>query len=302
MAGINAQMVLVDTRDNGEKQILLPSVEFNHCIAKAVLDNKSYYIELTDNYLPFASLPNNINGAVILEIPSKNSTGGSELQLLKAVNRSKDVIKRVIDITPSESDLHVNVKTTKYGSLSSGVRNTYLNLDHEKQMKEMEKTVANGYKNNVKLEQISFKDLDKLNDSVLYSYSYKVKNEVSEIGTLKTFRVTYPDVVASLDNFSADTRLYPIEYWSYEDVDRYETVVNITAPAGNKFIEVPHSETLTFKDMQFTIEYTLKTPDKLMITRKFSNGRQNIPAADYIAFKSFFEKVVKAEQKFIAYK
>ena len=39
-AGINAQMVLIDTRDNGQKDILLPSVEFNHCIAKAILDNK----------------------------------------------------------------------------------------------------------------------------------------------------------------------------------------------------------------------------------------------------------------------
>src|SRR5258706_3425201 len=99
-------------------------------------------------------------------------------------------------------------------------------------MKEMEKTVANGYKNNVKLEQVSFNDLDKLNDSVVYSYSYKVKNEVAEIGALKTFRMAYPDVIASLDNFSSDTRLYPVEYWSYEDVDQYETLVNITAPAG----------------------------------------------------------------------
>lgn len=302
MAGINAQMVLVDTRDNGQKEILLPSVEFNHCIAKAQLDNKSYYIELTDNYLPFTSLPNNLNGAIILEIPSKNITDKTELQILNAGNRTKDVVKRVIDIKPVESDLVINVKTIKYGNLSSGVRSSYHNLDNEKQMQDMESTVANGYKNNVKLDKVTFTDLDKLNDSVVYSYSYKVKNEVSEIGTLQTFRVSYPDIVASLDKFSAETRLYPVEYWSYEDADAYETTVNITAPAGKKFVEIPTAETLSFKDIQFTIKYTLKAPDKLMITRKFTTGRQNIPAADYPAFKSFFEKIVKVEQKFIAYK
>jgi hypothetical protein len=302
MAGIKGQMVLVDTRDNGEKQILLPSVEFNHCIVKAILDNKPYYIELTNNYLPFVSLPNNLNGAVILEIPSKNISDKSELQLLKTANRTRDVVKRFIDIKPNESDLNVSLKTVKYGNLSAGVRDTYQNLDNEKQMKEMEKTVANGYKNNVKLEKVSFSNLDKLSDSVVYSYNFKVKNEVSEIGSLKTFRISYPDVVASLDNFSADTRTYPIEYWGYEDVDQYETTVNITAPTGTKFIEVPASETLIFKDIKFTIQYTLKSPDKLTIIRKFTNDRQNIPASDYAAFKSFFEKIVKAEQKFVAYK
>ncbi len=54
--------------------MMLPSVEFNHCIAKATLDNKSYYIELTDNYLPFTSLPNDLNGALALEIPVKPSS------------------------------------------------------------------------------------------------------------------------------------------------------------------------------------------------------------------------------------
>lgn len=93
-----------------------------------------------------------------------------------------------------------------------------------------------------------------------------------------------------------------MQYWSYEDIDRYETIVNVNIPAGMKFIELPASETLSFKDMKFSIQYTLKTPDKLTITRKFSCNRQDIPAADYADFKAFFEKIVKAEQKFIAYK
>ena len=302
MAGINAQMVLVDTRDNGEKQILLPSVEFNHCIAKAILDNKSYYVELTDNYLPFTSLPNNLNGAVILEIPSKSMNENTGLQLLKAPNRTRDIIKRVMDIKPNESDLNITMKTVLYGNSSSTVRGNYVNLDKEKQVQEMEKTVAGRYKNIVKLDKVSFTELDKLNDSIMYTYNFKVKNEVSEIGSMQTFRIVYPDVVASLDKFSSDERRYPVEYWSYEDVDTYETVVNITAPAGKKFLEVPVSETLSYKGIKFTMQYTLKAPDKLVVTRKFTNDRKNIPAEDYAGFKSFFEKVVKAEQKFIAYK
>ena len=303
MAGINSQMVLVDTRDNGQKHIILPSVEFNHCIVKAELDNKKYYIELTNSYLPFASLPNDLNGAVILEIPNKYVSAKTDLQFLKFENRTKDVIKRVVDLKPVEGDLEISVRTIKYGNKSSEVRYTYNNLDYEKQLKKIEQSVASGYKNNVKMLNVNFKNLDKLIDSAEYTYSYLVKNEIGEIGSLKTFRIVYPDVVASLDHFSADTRTYPVEYWNYEDVDTYETIVNITVPAGTKLTELPASENLSFKEMKYTIQYTLKSPDKLTVIRKFSNSRQqNISPSDYTAFKLFFEKIIKAEQKFIAYK
>lgn len=303
MAGINAQMVLVDTRDNGQKDILLPSVEFNHCIAKAVLDNKSYYIELTDNYLPFTSLPNVLNGAIALEIPYRSVTENAALIHLKSTDRVKDVIKRVIEMKPDEDNMNVKINTVKYGAFTSDVRGTYGNLDHDKEMQEMEKSTAGSYKNNVRLEDVSFGNLSKLNDSVTYSYSYQVENEVAEIGSLKTFKIVYPDIVASLNNFSADKRIYPIEYWNYENADDYETTVNITAPAGMKFVELPKGETLSFKDLKYSIKYNLKSPGELIVTRKFSDGReQQILPGDYVAFKNFFEKIVRAEQKFIAYK
>jgi len=303
MAGINAQMVLVDTRDNGENDMMLPSIEFNHCIAKATLDNKSYFVELTDNDLPFTSLPNILNGALALEIPIKPSAEKEELIHLKTPNRKKDIIKRIIDIKPEDEDLNISVSSVMYGIFSSETRQDYRNSDNKKQMQDLEKTVAGKYKNNVALEKVAFKGLDKLDDSVTYNYTYKVKNEIAEIGSLNTFKIVYPDIVATLDNFSADKRDFPVEYWNYETADAYETVVNITAPEGKAFVELPKSETYSFKDMKFSIDYTLKSPGKLVVTRKFSDGRdQLISPEDYAAFKAFFEKIVKAEQKFIAYK
>jgi tetratricopeptide (TPR) repeat protein len=302
MASINAQMVLVDTRDNGEKKNIHPSVDFNHCIVKANLDNKDYYIELTDNDLPFLSLPNNLPGATILEIPYKNSLEKSDLKILVPANKTRDVVKRIVTIKPAGTDIDVSVTTGKYGNPTSSLRYTYKNLDYDKQLKEMEKTVAGSFRNIVKLKDLKFNGLADMSDSIYYEYNYQVKNEISEIGSLKTFRVTYPDVLASLDYFSADSRTYPIHYWLYEDIDSYETIVNISAPVGAKFIEVPPSENFSFKDMKYSIQYTLKAPDKMIITRKFSTNRQTIPANDYSQFKSFFEKIVRAEQKFIAFK
>lgn len=302
MAGIECQMVLVDTKDNGEKDMILPSLEFNHCIAKAKLDGADYYIELTDNYLPFASLPNSLTNALILDIPPRKNATTADLKYLNSGTRTKDIVRRTIEMKPDGTDMIVTATTCKYGYPSSDTRADYLNLDEEKQKQEMEKTVASSYKNNVKLTHLRFGDLEKLTDSVNYSYSYKVKDEISEIGSMQTFRISYPDVVASLNNFTAETRSLPIKYTDYEDVDTYETLVTITAPDGKKFIELPSDEVLSFKQMKFSISYKLLNPGKLSVVRRFSSDRKNIPAEDYTAFKTFFEKIIKAEQKMIAIK
>src|SRR5690606_25367739 len=141
-----------------------------------------------------------------------------------------------------------------------------------------------------------------LADSVKFDYTFRVKDEVAEIGSLQTFRIAYPDLVATLNNFTAEERIYPIEYYNFEDADAYETIVKIEAPAGKKFIELPTNETLKFGNMQFSIKYQLDAPNKLTITRKFTSERKVIPAEQYKEFKEFFEKIIKAEQKMIAYK
>ncbi|HVZ97691.1 MAG TPA: DUF3857 domain-containing protein, partial [Chitinophagaceae bacterium] len=303
MAGIDAQMVLVQTRDNGGESLVLPCVEFNHCIARTVLDNKPYFIELTDNHLPFTAIPNDLQDAQALVIPNKPGDAETQLIHLTFSNRSKDEIKREIHITPADADLLIKTRVAKYGAPSSSIRDNYANLDNKKQMQDLEKSIASGYKNNVTLLDLSFTGLDSIVDSVTYTYNYKVKDAIADIGDLHTFQVVYPDVVATLDNFSADSREYPVEYWNYENVDIYETTVYIDAPKGSKFSDLPANTSTAFKNMKYSLLYTLKAPDKLIITRKFYNDRpQQISSQDYPAFKSFFEKIVKAEQKYIVYK
>lgn len=303
MAGIKSQMVLVDTRNYGQRDILLPSVEFNHCIVKAVLDGKEYYIEMTDNYLPFASLPANLNGAIALEIPEHTSDMSAKLIFLNVKNKTKDVVRRIIEIKPVDGDLDVSVKAVKFGALSSGMRNDYRNLNNDKQKQQLEKSIAGNYKNHIEMKSVEFTDLDKLDDSVSYDMHYTVKNEINEIAGMQTFKVIYSDVIATLDNFSAAEREFPVEYWNYETVDLYDNEVNIIIPAGKQFVEIPKSENYRFKDMEYSLIYKQPRPGHLQILRTFSNNRpQQISVEEYPAFKSFFEKIIKAEQKFIAFK
>lgn len=300
-AGIPSQLVLIDTRDNGSKDMVLPSMEFNHCISLAKIDGKDYYVELTDSHLPFGSLNYDLNGSLSLLVPPHGQKATSELKPLQAANRTKDRSIRQINVTVNGKDIRLDVVSGKYGHLVSGWREDYATLTEDKQKEEFEQGISNGYKNPVKLESVSFKGLDDLGDSLITTYAYTVKNEVAEAGSMKMLKVPFIDLVATLENISADERKFPIEYWSYENTDVYETTVTIQLPAGQKFIEIPPNQNLSFKESTYSLKY-IKQGENLKIVRTARLQRENISPSDYAAFKKFFNDIVEAESKYLVFK
>lgn len=302
MAGLHANLVLVDTKDNGTKEMILPSVEFNHCIVLLKAGGKEYYLELTDNNLPFGSLPNNLPGASSLIIPRQGEdVFTSSLQPLPAVNKTRDIVRRVVTTEVNGTDLKIQVEVKKTGALTSSARSEYLNLSDEKMREQMEEAVSSGYKNPVKVENVNFTGLDELADSIIYKYTCTVKNEVAEVGDMSMFKIPFGDAVATIDNFSKDSREFPLEYWRYEDADEYETIINIRIPAGKKLIELPKTETYQFNRSTYSIQYKM-TGSSVTVSRKAKLTRENISPADYPAFKDFMSKIIKAEAKYIAFK
>ncbi|MFT3703917.1 MAG: DUF3857 domain-containing protein [Agriterribacter sp.] len=303
LAGIKANLVLVNTRDYGQNSMPLPSVEFNHCIVKSWLDGKPYFIELTDNNLPFGSLPSSLYQASCLVIPSgSNDTVSVKLDEINAVNRTKEKLKRKVEVVTDNNDLKLKVSVSKTGALTSSPRDQFASLSSQKQVEEMEKNLSGRYKNPVKVNTVSFKGLEEKADSVLYTCDYTIKNEVSELGSIHMIKIPFEDVVATVDNFSTDDRKYPVEYWRYEDVDEYETTIDFKAPAGTHLIEIPADEKFAFKENTYTLQYVRKGTDKLTIIRKASLKKNNIPAGEYKGMKDFLNKIVNAESKYIAFK
>ncbi|RYE55308.1 MAG: DUF3857 domain-containing protein [Sphingobacteriales bacterium] len=302
MAGLKANLVLVDTKDNGLHEMLLPSVEFNHCIVLLKAHGKDYYLELTDNSLPFGSMPGNLPGSSSLVIPRYDEKGfAANLAPLPGSTRTKEKAKRKVNAWIEGDDLRVKVEAQKSGALTSGIRSKYLDLSEEKMREEMEKSVSNEYKNPVKIAAVAFSGIEELVDSVVFTYDCTIQNEMAEVGEMKMFKMPLGDVVATMDNFSLDERKFPLEYWQYENTDDYETILTIHIPSGKKVVEMPKSETFTFKGNKYSIQYKM-AGDKLIVTRKASLARDNIMPSEYSAFKEFMSKIVKAESKYIAFK
>jgi len=303
LSGLKANLVLVNTRDNGIKAMELPSMEFNHCVVKTWLEGKPYFLELTDNGLPFASIPSNLGHAQCLVIPSEaGKAADARLEFLESPFRLKDRISRQVVVRAAGSNLSLKVDVCKTGALTSGVRSDYGGLSAAKQLEQMQNSVSTGFKNAVKVDSVAFRGLGDYSDSIRYQYACTIQNEIIEVGNMHMIKVPFGDAIASVDNFSKDDRQFPIEYWRYENADEYETKLTVEAPVGTRFIEIPKSESFSFKGSAYSLQYIPINTRQLMIIRKASLQRDNVQPEDYKAMKDFFNKIVKTESKYLVFK
>lgn len=300
--GLDANLVLVSTRRNGQQGMVLPSMEFNHCIARFRDGDNYRYLELTDNQLPYHALPQNDISAQILNIPFNYDTKET-ISLLKPTDKYDVKLSRQTKIEVGATDLKVKTAMTVNGELASNMRGRFADKDEEEMRKALTQSAASHYKNPVTLDSFTVANLDNLEDSVTISTAYTVKNEVIGVGDINMIKPPFMDVVATSDVFNNETRQYPFEYWLYENTDRYNGEIELDLPAGKTFDQVPADVKATFKDMKYELTYRKVAPGKLIINRSFlTNIMNSIPASEVGQMKDFFNLIVNAEQKYISFK
>ncbi|RFM34879.1 DUF3857 domain-containing protein [Chitinophaga silvisoli] len=300
--GLDANLVLVSTRRNGQQSMVLPSMEFNHCIARFRDGDNYRYLELTDNQLPYNALPQNDVGAQILNIPFNYDTKES-ISLLKPANKNDVSLNRQTKVQVGATDLKVKTILTVTGELASGMRSRFADKDEEEMRQALQQSAASHFKNPVSLDSFDVANLDNLDDSVSIGTAYSVKNEVIGVGDINMIKPPYMDVIATSDVFSNEPRQYPFTYWLYENTDHYTSQIEMELPAGKVFDQVPSDVKASFRDMKYELTYQRVAPGKLIINRRFlTNIIDDIPASEVGQMKDFFNLIVNAEQKYISFK
>jgi hypothetical protein len=299
--GMKAQLVLVNTRDNGEKAMLLPSMDFNHCIVKVIADGQAWYLELTNPQLPFGALGGGDYRAAVLEIPYQDMAG-SKLMVLDPKNRKKDFKSSKSVAKIQNRDLVVETTAYRGGDLAADMRNNYHNMLKTKQIEGVQKTISNVFTNSVTVKELNFGDLEHPQDSAELRVKYQVRNEVVEIGSLSTVKVPFYHLFVKANAFTNETRQQPLNYWEYEDCELYDDEVTLRLPDGKSFTDVPKDVQLTFKEMSYSLKFTQQSPTALLVKRVIQVDRNTIAPSDYEAFKKFIEDVLGAEAKFLAFK
>ncbi|MBL7809327.1 MAG: DUF3857 domain-containing protein, partial [Saprospiraceae bacterium] len=302
-AGLEANLVLINTRNEGEKAMMLPSIDFNHCIVKVKADGQFWYLELTNPDLVFGSLPTTDIQAFALEIPyGPDRPVKAEPFALNPSNRVKDFRTEITKMEIKGRDLWAETESLSGGRICGAVRGQFKDLQPAKRTESMQTRMAKLFSNPLTVKELTFKDFGVNTDTMQYKIKYNVKNEVMQIGEMQTLKIPFFNVFFNADAFPEEDRVHPLNYWEYEDTDRYAETLQLTIPAGKQFTEVPKDVQLNFGVMTYSLKYTQPQAGVLQVSREIQTSRDVIPANQYNAFRTFVEAVIAAETRWVAFK
>jgi hypothetical protein len=292
----------VATRDNGRNNLLLPTNRFNHCIAQLNVDNKIYYLELTDTYLPFEALPVADVRAQILPIPYKDNQFGNELLILDSPFREKNKILRNTQLTVNNNDMMIAGQVIRYGDMASYFRQHYLDIGYDEQVKQFTQAMAADYTVPVKVSDLQIENLDNLADSVAYAYKMEIRGAVQEVAGMKIFRLPWSDKLSSLSEMSMETRLYPLELWWYIGDDGKEEQIEIVLPQGKQWAEPMKEVNLSCANAVYRLTYDTGTPGVLKAIRRMQMITDIVSPEEYVTFRNFLQAVSESDNKQYAFK
>lgn len=299
-AGLDSNLVLILTSDYGQKALVLPSQNFNHCIVKVMIDGKEQFLELTDKHLPFKSLPISLLNATALEIPFMTTNNKKEYDLfkLKDVSKVPAIFKTKVDVNIKNNKQQLKLQASLNGSIASYYVSMFKEPSYDVLKKNIYETFASNLGSNIKVDSVSqIKSRSDLDFEVMITSNEKI----SKIGKTNILQLPKVTNAYSTDIINEEERQYPIEYIQYENVDHYITEYNITLESDSKFTEVPESESYTFDKHIFKIKYNLVNDQQLNVLIDSKTDFKDITPEQYVAYKKFVSAVLEAKETFIGY-
>ncbi|MFK7972427.1 MAG: tetratricopeptide repeat protein [Bacteroidia bacterium] len=303
-AGLDADLVLINTRNNGQKNVLLPSLNFNHCIVKVNIDEEPIYLELTDQNLPFGHLYHYHEGAAILEITDEQEKEGAKLTYLKPNTGYQNNILRATSIKVGDSrDVEVKASVTKTGTMAAGSVERYFNADTKERRERISKSIGGRVDQPIKLGDLTFDKLEQRADSSIYHYDYEIENALMKIGSFRSLKLPFMDVLGTLTIFDNDeARSQDFNFMRYETTDVYEDVIDVELSDTYSFAEVPENVHLEYNGTVYDLKFLPLDERKVKIIRTYTVNRENVMAGDFEKFQDFITKLVEAENTHLVFK
>jgi hypothetical protein len=283
--GIQAKPVLISTRSHGAvyKEMAF-FYKFNHVIASAEIEGKTYLLDATDPLRPYSFLDiNDLNGEGLLVgnldyrwVPLKNNV------------KSNIYIKRDIKVTPDG----------KFEELLIAEEDGYIALQkrqkYNQTLPSSQVQMIIPHLKNKAPEGFNVFNLEKYDVPLLWNVRLSV--DVIKGDSLLSIS-PFNNLNTVINSFVDLQRLHPIDF-GYEQSLIHE--ISIPIPEGYAIGSLPQNEILKMQDNALT--YSLKTQsdeNKVTITCIFEINQAFIPAYFYADLKLFFERVVEKEKDFI---
>ncbi len=298
-AGISAELALVKTRDNGQNTMLLPTIDFNHCIAKAMIDGKSYYVELTSGTLPFGTFYNGSLNEQILEI-NNNTT---DLARLNPGQRTKNTLSYSTTVTLKGADMQIKEVNYATGSVASSTRDMFDNLSNKDQIKKLKESLATTFPENdvYKIEFTNLSPLTATSDTLKAYTEYALMKTCKPVAGMSIFSLPWSMSATANQLQVLQPRSFGIDLTQMFLAEHCSEEITMQLPEGKKLVEALKPLNISNEYVDFSLSSKI-VGNKVVFNRKMVLKKDYVPAEKAEAFKTAFIQVVDADQQQLAIK
>ncbi|MFK5959383.1 MAG: hypothetical protein QM495_11025 [Lutibacter sp.] len=214
-AGLNAELMLISTRDNGAITKVYPIMtEFNYVVAKVNIEGTSYLLDATDKLVPFGVLPFKCLNSYGRVLDFKNGSYWYD----------------IIPIKNSKTQLYVSLKLNEDGSIHGKLRKVSLGYNALLRRKEIlnknNDDIKNEFENNFNnLEVINYKIENKFLIDKPIIETFEVEIEISDVIGISYLNPFFSEQYKE-NPFKQEKRLYPVNFgFPFKNIINYSLEV-----------------------------------------------------------------------------
>jgi hypothetical protein len=290
-ADIDAEPVILSTRDNGEPTELHPVMsDFNYVVAKVNIGGKTYLADATDDFLPFGLLPKRCLNGKGRALGEKESYWVE----LKPADRSKRLSI-------------INLKLDADGMLRGTIQTTYMGyraVDQRKKLNSFSsiEDYTKDLKNN--LHGIEIKKIDIENrDNFDMPLVQKLDVEVDAFDNLDAATLFFnPFLLGKWEQnpFKSSDRLYPVDFGApFEDI----MLLNVDFPEAYEIVDPPERTALSLPNAGGRYLFEVQNSgNRLSANSSLSINKSIFTSAEYKYVKELFSRIIQVENGDIIFK
>ncbi|MEE9406996.1 MAG: transglutaminase domain-containing protein [Polaribacter sp.] len=286
-ANIEANLVVLSTRNNGISTKLFPVIyDYNYVIVKTIIDDKPYFLDATDKFLPFGQVPvKTLNGeARVVDFKDR-----STWELLKPeVKTSKNITAKLVLNEDGEFSGDLMIRRNGYYAsnqrekISLTNENDYLE-DFESKNPDLE---VDDYKAN---------NLNSLEKPLVEFFKIKLLMDEDLANKTRIYPILFDRLTEN--PFKLKERNYPVDF-SYPRKLNY--LLNLEIPEGYKITQLPESKAISLPNKAGSFIFkTVQNGNIINIYLRLNISKRIFDASEYHALKEFYKQIIISENSYI---
>jgi len=281
MQGYNAHFSWIGTRSLPYSQKLPALCVNNHAICTLYFDNKTYFLDGTESYVPFGQNAFRIQGKEVMV------SNGDKFDIITVPVTTADEGKTLTkaDFVLENDVLKGKVKVTLTGNERKDFHQSYQELPTTSQEEFLNDFLEFGNDNlqatNIKTSELKNRDL-----AVTIEGDIDLSNSVNTISGDKYVGIDF--FPKSLERFIPDEKR--VEGYDLDEVVKFEDEISLTIPAGKKFTDKPENLEIKNDNYEFKGEYTVVN-NKLTLKKVLAIKNSIIKKTDFENWTKFVESI-----------